>query len=125
MGYHIELSISILRSSLILDHRLTLKTGSTVMILQNLQAENGHVSETLYIIFFMTEKVLHQRAVPAKCRNKRFILSYIPCDPVDEDFSLPGFSRELFPVRIFFAITTNKAQRQLFEEALGIVFRRE
>lgn len=52
--------------------------------------------------------------------GKHFLLPRVPCDLGDEEFSIPGFKRILFPVCVCFAITTNKVQIQFFRGALGI-----
>ena len=42
------------------------------------------------------------------------------CTVSKDDFSIPGFRRCQFPVRIFFAMTINKAQVQSISGTLGI-----
>ncbi len=42
------------------------------------------------------------------------------CAPGTDDFSIPGFRRRQFPIRVSFAMTINKAQGQTVTGKLGI-----
>lgn len=56
--------------------------------------------------------VLFLSAVYVKDNNKRFIFPRIPCDDLDEDFSLSELRQIKSSVWVFFAIATTNAQGQ-------------
>lgn len=47
----------------------------------------------------------------------------MPSGPGDDCFSVPGFTRVQFPVRICFATTAEKVQEQPFSGKLGLDLR--
>ncbi|CDF38383.1 unnamed protein product [Chondrus crispus] len=47
----------------------------------------------------------------------------MPCGPVHDNFTIPGFTRTQFPIRTCFALTTKKAQGQSFGGRTGLDLR--
>lgn len=91
------------------------------MLLRNIDPSKGHVNGLRYIVSEMTPNTLNLiLATGAKARNK-LCPPRMPCGPGDDSISVQKFLRTQFPVRVFFVITTNKAQGQSFGEALGIL----
>lgn len=81
----------------------------------------GHCNGTRYIVDGMPVggTVLNLRVACGRNKGKRLSLPRIPCE-ADDNFAVPGFVRIQFPVRVCFAITTNKAQGQSFGGRIGI-----
>lgn len=79
------------------------------MLLRNVQAANSHVNSARYIVDSMMNNVLFMLSVSERCNGNHLLLPIIPCDSGNEIFSLPGFSRNQFPVRVCLANTTNNA----------------
>lgn len=90
------------------------------MLLQYLQPKNGHVNGTRSLLESMTDNVLIFCIAIESHKEKRLILPRIFCDPGNDDFPIPGHIRTQFRIRIFLAITTNKAIGHSFSGALGI-----
>lgn len=112
LNYPVELHNSLPGTSSLPGHRLCLKDGCMVMLLQNLQPNNGHINEVRYIVKNMTNNVLFQKTATGTHKGKLLISPHIPCDPSNEEFSIPGagFKRMQFPVGACFVITSNKMQ---------------
>lgn len=100
--YLVELLNSITGTGPLPDHTLKLKQGYVVMLLRNLQSMYGHVNGSRYIVDSMNKNVLFLRIATRRERGKRLTLPRIPCEPGDDDFSIPGFKRTQFPVQFFF-----------------------
>lgn len=106
------------------DYRLSLNKGYVIMLLRNLQPKKGHVNRKRHIVESMKENVLF---LPVSTGNHhkeiRFTLSHIPCNPGDDNFPIEGFQCTHFPVRVYFALTINKAQVQSYSGAPGLDLR--
>jgi len=95
------------------------------MLLRNLDRANGHINGARYVIESMTNNILFLKLAVGPHKGKLLALPRMPCGPGSEDFPIPGFTRTQFPVRVCFAMTTNKAQGQSFKQELGISFTSE
>ena len=126
LRYPVEMLNTLTAGSALPDHKLLLKRGYPVMLLRNIDTENGHCNGARYIIENMTNNVLFLRLAIGSKKGARLTLPRMPCGPGDPDnFPVPGFTRTQFPVRVCFALTTNKAQGQSFGGKLGLDLREE
>ncbi|KAK2940229.1 putative ATP-dependent DNA helicase [Blattamonas nauphoetae] len=92
-------------------HHLQLKEGAIVMLLRNLDIENGLCNGTRLIISQMGTKIL-QCSYANEPERKCFLT---PITTSHRDGSLPfELIRVQFPIRLSFAMTINKAQGQSF-----------
>lgn len=67
----------------------------------------------------MTNNVLFLQIAAGMQKGAKLTLREISCLPGDHSFSVPKVKRLQFPIRVCFAIRTNKAQGQLFGEKIG------
>lgn len=104
---------------------LSLKKGFLVMLLRNLDPENGHVNETRYIVENMTNNVLFLRVTTGMQTGTKLILLQINCGFSDDSFPVQDFMHLQLPIPIFFAKTTNNAQGLLFEKELEVDLRKD
>ncbi len=112
LHYQQELLNQIDAGSSMLDHNLTLKKGSIVILLRNLRPNKGHVNGARYVIENMTDNVLYLKSVTGAFKGERLALPRVKCRPGDDNFPIPDFTRSQFPVRTCFAMTTDKSQGQ-------------
>lgn len=120
LNYPVELLSSLPGTVSLSDHKLYLKDGYIVTLLQNFQLTNCHVYGARYIVEKMTDNFLFFKTATGTQKDKRLILLRIPCDPGDDEPPKPGLIQAQFPVLICFAITTNKSQGQSFSAMIGI-----
>lgn len=108
--YPIEFLNTINAGGLSLAH-LTLKPGCPVMLLWNLDPQNGLCNGTRMIIVNIRPCVLECRILGGSHAGKTVFIPHITIEPSVEDLPIP-FSWLQFPIRLAFAITINKAQGQ-------------
>jgi len=125
LRYPVELLNTLTAGSALPDHKLRLKKGVVIMLLLNVDPLNGHVNGARYILESMTNNILFAKLASGTHIGGRIALPRMPCGPGDDNFPVPGFTRTQFPVRVCFALTTNKAQGQSFSGRLGLDLRDE
>ncbi|XP_053213304.1 uncharacterized protein LOC128396721 [Panonychus citri] len=92
-------------------HKLELKNGAIVMLLRNLNLDNGLTNGTRLSVVEMYERSLKCRILTGT--NSGNIVFLPKIDLIPSDTRLPfSFKRKQFPVKLAFAVTINKAQGQ-------------
>ncbi|CDF77418.1 ATP dependant DNA helicase [Chondrus crispus] len=121
--YPTEMLNTLTAGSALSDHKLKLKKGFIVMLRRNLDPTSGHVNGARYVIEKMTNNLLFLHVTSGSHEGNRLCLPRMPCGPGDDNFPIPGFTRKQFPIRMCFALTTNKAQGQSFGGRIGLDLR--
>jgi len=93
-------------------HELKLKINCPVILLRNLDPNNGLCNGTRLMVRAMQDNAIDAEIVAGQHARKRVFIARLPLSPSD-DISLPfKFKRKQFPVRLSFAMTINKSQGQ-------------
>lgn len=79
---------------------------------RNLLPKNGPVSGAQLIFYSMTSNILFRQVSIDSKRGKRLNLPRVSRKPDDDEFLIPSFKWTRLPVRVCFAIISNKAQGQ-------------
>ncbi|GKB45888.1 ARID DNA-binding domain-containing protein [Tanacetum coccineum] len=94
------------------QHKLLLKKGCPIMLLQNIDPANGLCNGTRMVCRSFDDNVIDAEITVGQHAGKRVFLPRIPLTPSkDEQFPF-RFKRKQFPVRLSFAMTINKSQDQ-------------
>ena len=92
------------------DHLLVLKKGTPIMLLMNLDKENGHANGARYVVMDMTPKIIYALGISEENRGKILLIPRIRFHPKGElSFEM---ERIQFPVRSCFGMTSDKSQGQ-------------
>lgn len=89
-------------------HILTLKVGSSVMLIRNLDPPKL-CNETRLDVKKLSPNLVEATIISGKCKGEEVLIPRIPVISTDLPFD---FKRLQFPVRLAFAIIINKAQGQ-------------
>jgi ATP-dependent DNA helicase PIF1 len=93
-------------------HELKLKINCPVILLRNLDPNNGLCNGTRLMVRALQDNAIDAEIVGGQHVRKRVFIPRLPLSPSD-DISLPfKFKRKQFPVRLSFAMTINKSQGQ-------------
>jgi len=101
-----------LRISGLPPHKVCLAVGLPIMLLRNMDPSNGHVNGSRYVITRLGDRIIEAVATTGPGAGIRRI--FIPRMKLQaNDNKLPfTLQRTMFPVRLAFAMTVNKAQGQ-------------
>ncbi|KAG8061147.1 hypothetical protein GUJ93_ZPchr0003g17088 [Zizania palustris] len=93
-------------------HVLKVKVNCPVILLRNLDPNNGLCNGTRLIVRSFQDNAIDAEVVGGQHVGKRVFIPRIPMSPSD-DIALPfKFKRKQFLIRLSFAMTINKAQGQ-------------
>lgn len=98
-------------------HIISLKVGSIIMLMRNLNPPEGHCNGTRYIITNIAKHVLEAVIPDGLHKGKTLFIPRIFNTP-PKNFT-PHKTRIQFPIKLAFAITSNKSQGQSLEH-IGI-----
>ena len=92
-------------------HRLQLKVGMMVMLIRNLDVENGHCNGVKYVINNLLSRVIEMTSLNGSNPGAKLLVPRIIM--ISNDSTLPfALRRKQFPIRPAFAMTANKSQGQ-------------
>ena len=90
-------------------HKLTLKEGSVVMLMRNLNPSLGLCNGTRLSCKSFSPHVIEAEIITGVHSNNRVLIPRISLIPSDTQFTFE-FKRRQFPIRPAFAMTINKSQ---------------
>lgn len=105
------------------DDRNSIKKGLQVMLSCNVVPKCWACDRTRCIVEILTNTVLFLQIDVNMGKCAKRTTPQINCGPSDYSFSVTGFNRLRFAIRVCLSTTANKAQRQPFTEKWRIEFR--
>ena len=104
-------------------HILQLKKGAVIILLRNLNSNEGHVNGTRYVINNLLPHVIDATAISGANIGAKIYIPRITLIP--KDTKLPfELKRKQFPIKLAYSLTANKAQGQTLDYA-GIYLGKE
>ena len=98
-------------------HEISLKVGAIIMLLRNLNPAEGHCNGTRYVVTNIARHVIEAVIPDGLHKGKVLFIPRIFNTP-PKNFT-PHMTRIQFPIKLAFAITSNKSQGQSLE-SIGI-----
>ncbi|KAG6650801.1 hypothetical protein CIPAW_06G067600 [Carya illinoinensis] len=96
-------------------HQLLLKQNCPIMLLRNINPSEGLCNGTRLICRNFDHNVIHAEIVIGHQTDKKVFIPRIPFLPRPDENSGFPFKRTQFPIRLSFAISINKSQRQTLD----------
>jgi len=96
----------------IVQIRLVLKENTPIMMLRNLDPSNGLCNGTRLICRCFDKNVIYAVITTGQYATKKVFIPRIQLSPPDNEGYPFKFIRKQFPIRLYFAMTINKAQGQ-------------
>ncbi|XP_021975345.1 ATP-dependent DNA helicase PIF1-like [Helianthus annuus] len=93
------------------NHRLVLKVGVPIMLLRNIDQQNGLCNGTRLQVTFLGKRVMEAEIISGANVGTRTFIPRITMIPSDKKIPF-AFQRQQFPVAVCFAMTINKSQGQ-------------
>jgi hypothetical protein len=93
------------------SHELTLKPNSIIMLMRNLNLDEGLCNGTRLIVKNIKQHVIEAEILTGKKKGAVIFIPRITLFP-EENESPFSFKRRQFPIKLAFALTINKAQGQ-------------
>ncbi|XP_010473639.1 PREDICTED: ATP-dependent DNA helicase PIF1-like [Camelina sativa] len=93
------------------DHNLTIKVGSPVMLLRNMNQKEGLCNGTRLIVTHMGERVIEAEILTGTRAGNKVVIPRIILSPADSKWPFK-LNRRQFPLRLSYAMTINKSQGQ-------------
>ncbi|XP_019155164.1 PREDICTED: ATP-dependent DNA helicase PIF1-like [Ipomoea nil] len=111
-----------IRASGIPNHSLTLKVGSPVMLLRNIDHSHGLCSGTRLIVTKLAEHVIEAKISTGDHTGNRVLVPRMSMTPSDPRLSFK-FKRKQFPLMLSYAMTINKSQGQMLSH-VGLLLKK-
>ncbi|XP_031125169.1 uncharacterized protein LOC116027603 [Ipomoea triloba] len=111
-----------LKASGIPNHALTLKVGSPVMLLRNIDHSMGLCNGTRLIITRLSDHVVEAKIVTGNNADKIVLIPRMSMTPTDTRLPFK-FQRRQFPLMLSYAMTINKSQGQTLTH-VGLLLRK-
>ncbi|KAI5452038.1 hypothetical protein NCC49_001334 [Naganishia albida] len=92
-------------------HRTALKIGAPIILLRNLDLENGLCNGTRLIVTNMATRLLEAVIITGEFRGNKVFIPRLALDHQDKGLAIT-MRRLQFPVKLAFALTINKSQGQ-------------
>ncbi|KAL0413453.1 UNVERIFIED_CONTAM: ATP-dependent DNA helicase PIF6 [Sesamum radiatum] len=103
-------------------HKLTLKRGSPIMLLRNIDPKIGLCNGTRLICHRFGRNIIEAEILAGQCNGMRVFLPRIPLKSAEDANISFEMTRRQFPIRLSFALTINKSQGQTIPN-VGIYLR--
>ena len=98
-------------------HELQVKENTPVMLLRNIDTENGHCNGTRYLVRRMyRSNIIEAEILTGKYKGNTLMIPRIMMSPSDNEFPFI-LKRRQFPIRPAFCMTINKCQGQSLTRA--------
>ena len=98
-------------------HKLILKIGCIIILLRNLNLEDGLCNGTRLIVRSLDEYVIKASIITGSKAGISVLIPRIDLSPSKEEIPFNMIRRQ-FPIRLGFAMTINKSQGQSFENVV-------
>ncbi|XP_073295870.1 ATP-dependent DNA helicase PIF1-like [Primulina huaijiensis] len=93
-------------------HRLVLQKNCTIMLLRKLDSSEGLCNRTQMVCKEFEDNVIHAEITVGHHAGKHVFIPRIPLSPAENEGYPFQLRRKQFPIRLYFAMTINKAQGQ-------------
>ncbi|XP_019171108.1 PREDICTED: uncharacterized protein LOC109166675 [Ipomoea nil] len=111
-----------IRASGIPNHALTIKIGSPVMLLRNIDHSVGLCNGTRLVITKLADRVIEAELIDGANKGEKVLIPRMSMSP--SDTRLPfKFQRRQFPLMLAYAMTINKSQGQTLSQ-VGLLIKK-
>uniref|UniRef100_K7KE30 DNA helicase Pif1-like 2B domain-containing protein n=1 Tax=Glycine max TaxID=3847 RepID=K7KE30_SOYBN len=103
-----------LKTSRLPNHKIRLKTGTPIMLIQNLDQAKGLCNGTRLIVSRMVNHVIEARIISGKNISTLVYIPRMPLSPLQSPWPFKMI-RKQFPIIVSYVMTINKYQGQTLE----------
>ena len=98
-----------------LTHTINIKFGSPIMLLRNLDPQNGHCNGTRYIVIQLHQHIIEAEIAMGSNAGRTVFIPRITYVTQENEYPFE-MRRKQFPIKPAFTVTANKSQGQIFEK---------
>ncbi|XP_025625137.1 uncharacterized protein [Arachis hypogaea] len=114
--------LNTIRCSGVPNHDLTLKVGTPIMLLRNIDHSAGLCNGTRMVLTKLGKHILEAKSISGKNASQKVFIPRMTLSP--SDYRIPfKFQRRQFPIMVSYAMTINKSQGQSLSK-VGLILKK-
>ncbi|KAL1368709.1 hypothetical protein AAHE18_02G141800, partial [Arachis hypogaea] len=114
--------LNTIRCSGVPNHELTLKVGTPIMLIRNIDHAAGLCNETRLVVTKLGKYIIEAQSISREHTGNKLFIPRMTLSPSDHWIPFK-FQRRQFPIMVSYAMTINKSQGQSLSK-VGLILKK-